>query len=423
MNAPAPESGGAAIAVRGLRHAYNGHTVLDGVDLDVPAGTVLALLGPSGCGKSTLLKALAGLLRPQSGSIRIGGQTAFDGRRHDPPEARGLGMVFQDYALWPHMSVAQNVGFPLEMRGVPRRERPGRVAEALALVGLEALAGRRPSELSGGQQQRVALARAIVGRPRLLLFDEPLSNLDRDLRETLCAEIGALLRRLGATAVYVTHDHQEAHALAHVIACMQHGQIVLLPEALRASLPGAPLRTGGAGSAWPRSVAPVASAANRAPLLRTIRMNLLNSPNSRIALHDLHARIGRRTGQGAHRIHRRPRRPDQAAGRRLPGKDRHQGRRVPGHHRQGHGATRSRGRQPRADVLISASWDTAQDLDQRGWLLPYESPNATQVPARFKAPSYVAQGISALGIVWNTKSGTPEPRDWADLTGPASSRR
>ena len=278
MNAPAPESGGAAIAVRGLRHAYNGHTVLDGVDLDVPAGTVLALLGPSGCGKSTLLKALAGLLRPQSGSIRIGGQTAFDGRRHDPPEARGLGMVFQDYALWPHMSVAQNVGFPLEMRGVPRRERPGRVAEALALVGLEALAGRRPSELSGGQQQRVALARAIVGRPRLLLFDEPLSNLDRDLRETLCAEIGALLRRLGATAVYVTHDHQEAHALAHVIACMQHGQIVPTPK--RCALPpGAPLRTGGAGSAWPRSVAPVASAANRAPLLRTIRMNLLNSPN------------------------------------------------------------------------------------------------------------------------------------------------
>ena len=274
MNAPAPESGGAAIAVRGLRHAYNGHTVLDGVDLDVPAGTVLALLGPSGCGKSTLLKALAGLLRPQSGSIRIGGQTAFDGRRHDPPEARGLGMVFQDYALWPHMSVAQNVGFPLEMRGVPRRERPagGRGAGA----GRAGSAGRAPpSELSGGQQQRVALARAIVGRPRLLLFDEPLSNLDRDLRETLCAEIGALLRRLGATAVYVTHDHQEAHALAHVIACMQHGQIVPTRSAAR-FLQG---RHCGPAEPDPRSVAPVASAANRAPLLRTIRMNLLNSPN------------------------------------------------------------------------------------------------------------------------------------------------
>ena len=114
-----------------------------------------------------------------------------------------------------------------------------RVAEALALVGLEAQAGRRPSELSGGQQQRVALARAIVARPRLLLFDEPLSNLDRDLRETLCAEIGALLRRLGATAVYVTHDHQEAHALAHVIACMQHGQIVPTPKRCALPLRGA----------------------------------------------------------------------------------------------------------------------------------------------------------------------------------------
>ena len=158
MNAPAPESGGAAIAVRGLRHAYNGHTVLDGVDLDVPAGTVLALLGPSGCGKSTLLKALAGLLRPQSGSIRIGSQTAFDGRRHDPPEARGLGMVFQDYALWPHERGAERrLSAGNARRATARAAR--RVAEALALVGLEAQAGRRPSELSGGQQQRVALAR------------------------------------------------------------------------------------------------------------------------------------------------------------------------------------------------------------------------------------------------------------------------
>ena len=174
------------------------------------------------------------------------------------------------------MSVAQSVGFPLEMRGVPRRERPGRVAEALALVGLEAQAGRRPSELSGGQQQRVALARAIVARPRLLLFDEPLSNLDRDLRETLCAEIGALLR-LGATAVYVTHDHQEAHALAHVIACMQHGQIVPTPK--RCALP---LRGATADRRSRIHVAPQyarCNAANRAPLLRTIRMNLLNSPN------------------------------------------------------------------------------------------------------------------------------------------------
>lgn len=225
MSALDPTAGSTAIAVRGLRHAFNGHTVLDGVDLDVPAGTVLALLGPSGCGKSTLLKALAGLLRPQSGRIEFGGATVSDERRHEPPERRGLGMVFQDYALWPHLSVAQNVAFPLEMRGVPRRERPAQVQEALALVGLHEHATRRPSDLSGGQQQRVALARAIVARPRVLLFDEPLSNLDRALRESLCVEIGALLRRLGTTAVYVTHDHEEAHALAHTIARMAHGRI------------------------------------------------------------------------------------------------------------------------------------------------------------------------------------------------------
>ncbi|WP_241075305.1 ABC transporter ATP-binding protein [Achromobacter insuavis] len=225
MNALEPSAGGTAIAVRGLRHAFNGHTVLDGVDLDVPAGTVLALLGPSGCGKSTLLKSLAGLLRPQAGSIAFGDAVVCDARRHEPPEHRSLGMVFQDYALWPHMSVAGNVAFPLEMRGVARRERPTRVREALALVGLGEHAARRPSELSGGQQQRVALARAIVARPRVLLFDEPLSNLDRALRESLCVEIGALLRRLGTTAVYVTHDHEEAHALAHTIARMANGRI------------------------------------------------------------------------------------------------------------------------------------------------------------------------------------------------------
>lgn len=225
MSAIDSSAGGTAIAVRGLRHAFNGHTVLDGVDLDVPAGTVLALLGPSGCGKSTLLKSLAGLLRPQAGSIAFGDAVVCDARCHEPPERRSLGMVFQDYALWPHMSVAANVGFPLEMRGVARRERPARVQEALALVGLGEHAARRPSELSGGQQQRVALARAIVARPRVLLFDEPLSNLDRALRESLCVEIGALLRRLGTTAVYVTHDHEEAHALAHTIARMAHGRI------------------------------------------------------------------------------------------------------------------------------------------------------------------------------------------------------
>jgi iron(III) transport system ATP-binding protein len=216
---------GTDILVRGLRYAIRGHAILDGIDLHVPAGTVLALLGPSGCGKSTLLKALCGLLRPDEGHIGLGGRTVSGPSTHEPPERRGLGMVFQDYALWPHMTVAQNVAFPLRMRKTPRREIGARVQEALALVGLQAMGARRPADLSGGQQQRVALARAVVARPSVLLFDEPLSNLDRALRESLCAEIRALLRQLGTTAVYVTHDHEEAHTLAHCIARMDQGRI------------------------------------------------------------------------------------------------------------------------------------------------------------------------------------------------------
>lgn len=228
MMAPDTAAPRAGITVRGLRHAFQGQVVLDGIDLDVEAGTVLALLGPSGCGKSTLLKALAGLQRPQAGRIEVGGRVFDDTDVCLPPERRDLGMVFQDYALWPHLTVAQNVAFPLRMRRVPKGECADRVQEALTLVGLGALGTRRPADLSGGQQQRVALARAIVARPSLLLFDEPLSNLDRALRETLCAEIGALLHRLGTTAIYVTHDHDEAHALAHQIARMAHGRIAEL---------------------------------------------------------------------------------------------------------------------------------------------------------------------------------------------------
>jgi len=214
-----------AIQVSALRHAFNGQPVLKDIDLRVPPGTVMALLGPSGCGKSTLLKALAGLLRPDAGVIRLGERRVSDEAVFLPPERRNLGMVFQDYALWPHMTVAGNVAFPLKMRRVSRIEQAERVQDALALVGLADYAERRPSDLSGGQQQRVALARAIVAQPSVLLFDEPLSNLDRDLRETLCHDIGALLRRVGTTAVYVTHDHAEAYALAHNIARMEAGCI------------------------------------------------------------------------------------------------------------------------------------------------------------------------------------------------------
>ncbi|MBN3852323.1 ABC transporter ATP-binding protein [Paraburkholderia sp. Ac-20340] len=214
-----------SIHLSGLRQRFNGVSVLDGIDLDVRAGTTLALLGPSGCGKSTLLKLLAGLLRPDEGRVMFGSETVADASQCVPPEARDLGMVFQDYALWPHMTVAGNVSFPLEMRGVPRAERATAVADALALVGLREMASRRPSALSGGQQQRVALARAIVARPRVLLFDEPLSNLDAPLRASLCEEIRAVLAQLGTTAVYVTHDRAEADALAHTIVTLSHGRV------------------------------------------------------------------------------------------------------------------------------------------------------------------------------------------------------
>ena len=243
MNAPnTPASLAAAataVSVRDLSLAYDGKPVLQSVGFDIPAGQVLALLGPSGCGKTTLLRLLAGLLVPGAGRIEILGRCVADAGRGSflPPEARGLGMVFQDYALWPHMSVAANVAFPLEMRKVPAAERRARVAAALDRVGLAALAGRRISDMSGGQQQRVAIARAIVAEPPLVLFDEPLSNLDRELRETMVGEIGALVAQLGLTAVYVTHDQTEAFALADRVAVMQGGRIAQLapPEALVAA--------------------------------------------------------------------------------------------------------------------------------------------------------------------------------------------
>ncbi|MFN3615296.1 MAG: ABC transporter ATP-binding protein, partial [Rubrimonas sp.] len=184
------------------------------------------------------LRLLAGLAAPAGGEIRFGDDVmacAAAGRTV-APEARGVGMVFQDYALWPHMTVAENVAFPLRMRGAPKAEIPARVAEALAMVGLAALGSRSPGSLSGGQQQRVALARAIVARPSVVLFDEPLSNLDRDLREALAVEIAALLRRLGLTAVYVTHDHAEAFAIADRVAVMLNGAVaqIAAPEDLAA---------------------------------------------------------------------------------------------------------------------------------------------------------------------------------------------
>jgi ABC-type Fe3+/spermidine/putrescine transport system ATPase subunit len=180
---------------------------------------MLALLGPSGCGKTTTLRIVAGLERADSGRVLI------DGREVNalPPEARGLGMVFQSYAVWPHKSVAETVEYPLKLAGA--RDRAARVREALGWVRLEALAGRMPHALSGGQLQRVALARALVASPKVLLLDEPLSNLDAALREDLRAEIAALRARLGTTMIYVTHDQNEALALADRVAVMNHGVI------------------------------------------------------------------------------------------------------------------------------------------------------------------------------------------------------
>ncbi|MCL2417706.1 MAG: ABC transporter ATP-binding protein [Conexibacteraceae bacterium] len=203
-----------------------GVDALHEVSLSVGAGRFLVLLGPSGSGKSTLIRCLAGIERPTAGTIAINGAVVADGRRHVPPEQRDLAMVFQDFALWPHMTVAENVAFALRRgrggKGDPRK----RSLEMLERVGLHLHAKRYPHELSGGEQQRVSLARALVGNPGLLLFDEPLSSLDANLRERLRIEIGTLVREQGATAVYITHDQSEAFALGDEIGVLQSGRMV-----------------------------------------------------------------------------------------------------------------------------------------------------------------------------------------------------
>jgi iron(III) transport system ATP-binding protein len=217
----------AAVSAAALELSYGATSILRGIDFSLPSGKTLALLGPSGCGKTTLLRLVAGLLAPTKGRISIADQLVADASNGTflPPEKRGLGMVFQDYALWPHMTVGGNVAFPLEMRGLNKTDRETRTMRALERVGLAAYATRRPSGLSGGQQQRVAIARAIVAEPALILFDEPLSNLDRELRETMVDEIGSLISSLGLTAIYVTHDHSEALSLADEVAIMRVGRI------------------------------------------------------------------------------------------------------------------------------------------------------------------------------------------------------
>jgi iron(III) transport system ATP-binding protein len=201
---------------------------IDGVSLDVRPSQLLTLLGPSGCGKTTTLRCIAGLEHPDAGVIQIGGETVFSSAEKIavPANRRRIGMVFQSYAIWPHMSVFENVAFPLEGTNLNKREVRRRVEQALDLVGLLPLASRPAPHLSGGQQQRVALARALVAEPEVLLLDEPLSNLDAKLRISMRAEIRALQQRLGITTIYVTHDQQEALSISDQVVVMSHGRIV-----------------------------------------------------------------------------------------------------------------------------------------------------------------------------------------------------
>ncbi len=211
----------ALLTLRSVSRRYGSTQAVDGVSLEVAQGEFVSLLGPSGCGKTTLLRLIAGFSEPDAGDILIGGRQM----KGVPPAKRNLGLVFQNYSLWPHMTVADNVAFGLDCRGMRRAERRARVAECLALVQLDAMAGRYPRELSGGQQQRVALARALAYRPTLLLLDEPLSALDRKLREDLQGELRRLQRELGVTTILVTHDQDEAIALSNRIAVMNAGRI------------------------------------------------------------------------------------------------------------------------------------------------------------------------------------------------------
>ena len=207
----------------GIRFPGAAQAAVDGVTLGLAAGEIGVLIGPSGCGKTTLLRAIAGLEPLASGSIRLGGEQVGSPTHQLPPEQRRIGMVFQDYALFPHLDVGRNIAFGLQ--DWPKAERPARVREVLALVGLEGMESRYPHELSGGQQQRVALARALAPQPRLLLLDEPFSNLDVELRERLAHELRAILKAAGATALFVTHDQLEAFAIGDAIGVMYQGRL------------------------------------------------------------------------------------------------------------------------------------------------------------------------------------------------------
>ena len=216
------------LSVESLCKSFGQHVALNDVSFDIPQNAFFCVVGPSGCGKSTLLRAIAGLETPDAGKITLDGRTVFDGALNLSPEERQVGVVFQSYALWPHLSVARNVSFPYEARGTARAEALRLASQHLETVALEDYAERRPDALSGGQRQRVALARCLAGETRTILMDEPLANLDPHLRHTMEGELRAFHDRSGVTTLFITHDQREAMALADVMAVMQDGQFLQL---------------------------------------------------------------------------------------------------------------------------------------------------------------------------------------------------